>query len=1235
MKRPAIPLLLLPVVAQASFLGDLATNANRVAASPYATGGDVILKLGEAEYVHVFTNTASAGTFTPAQTLTARVLVVGGGGPGDWGQKGWTGGGGAGGMVERSGIALEAGTDYAVTVGAGGDMRMSATRVPGGNSAFASITASGGGYGGGNGWGATKGGDGGSGGGAQYKEGVSGGTGTDGQGNAGGAIVVSSGKNMCGGGGGAGFAGADITAANILGHGGDGLESDILGFSQYFAGGGAGGGTFYALVRGGRGGGGAPYANGEEGLGGGGGAANGAKGTKGGDGIVIVRYVDPDFAAPSVADVAVSLASPRTADVSGRLACVGAGASSATVAIDVWPTSDPAAVATTVLATNLSEGDPFSGMLAGLSRDTAYSWSLRAVNGTPVSSMAVTGSFTTWSDSLAASSIGAEVSTIGHDTVLVFANATTGGTFTPTGSGIARILVVGGGGSGGGWCGGGGGAGGLVYDAAAFFEAGKTYTIAVGAGGVFGTSATMKQGVSGGDSSITADSGATTVALARGGGGGGNRNATGYGAGGMAGGSGGGGGNNDTGIPGFGTSGQGYDGGIALAPTYFGGGGGGAGGPGGNGTAAKAGDGGAGMAYPITGESVVYAAGGGGGACYTSASVACDESTAGRGGSGIGGDGEYYRTPYVKAGSGTANTGSGGGGGSGKAYSGNQAGIGGDGADGIVVIRYTDYAAAEQDNTPQLDDLVVTAFDATSATFPVSLVLAGGTASTATITARWALEGGTTTNSQVLAPAFSGTATFTVGGLSPGRPYVLSVEADNGLPDGRATVSCAFSTAPMFSGSLAFSTAGGNVNYVVDGASDGTQTLELWVGADAASMTNQAIYADASLMTAGSHAIAPFATEQFGEELAAMLRHVAVSDGLVFTNDTAILTATLLDGATYTWRSDVPDGDWCDAANWTSSGGMRGWPTVGSTASFPACTATVRVDRALTIGQTQFAESGDITLLGTSPAASLATGLKGVVAFPAGTWTFDALAVVRSPAAQTSFQKAGTVFRLRNGASFSVAKDQLTLEGTGVSATVGKGSTLTTGVFGGNGPADKEPPEFVVAGGTVNCTAAEFNFTRNGSAAKQALRLVVRGSDSRILVAGRFFAQHASATVTIELEGSYSPQEALFRGTGSTTMAASGHSITFQAPRTPESDAVPKCDVLVADWTRSSIDVSRIAFGEVDRAGSYFFFSDTLSPPRKRAERWTSAEVVEAAGGTAKCLWYHHAGFPATIMILK
>ena len=120
MKSTALSLLLLPVVAQASFLGDLATNANRVASSPYATGGDVILHLqgpGYADYVHVFTNTASAGAFTPSQALTARLLLVAGGGGG--GNKSNKPGGGAGGMIEVAREALSADTPYAVTIGSG------------------------------------------------------------------------------------------------------------------------------------------------------------------------------------------------------------------------------------------------------------------------------------------------------------------------------------------------------------------------------------------------------------------------------------------------------------------------------------------------------------------------------------------------------------------------------------------------------------------------------------------------------------------------------------------------------------------------------------------------------------------------------------------------------------------------------------------------------------------------------------------------------------------------------------------------------------------------------------------------------------------------------------------------------------------------------------------------------------------------------------------------------------
>ena len=101
-------------------------------------------------------------------------------------------------------------------------------------------------------------------------------------------------------------------------------------------------------------------------------------------------------------------------------------------------------------------------------------------------------------------------------------------------------------------------------------------------------------------------------------------------------------------------------------------------------------------------------------------------------------------------------------------------------------------------------------------------------------------------------------------------------------------------------------------------------------------------------------------------------------------------------------------------------------------------------------------------------------------------------------------------------------------------------------------------------------------------------------------------------------------------------MAESGGVLTFEAPRSKSSDAVPACDVFVADWTKSSIDVSRIAFGEVDRKESYFYFTEEPVPgPARKALRWTDAAAVEAAGGTAKCLWYHHVGFPATLLILK
>ena len=40
------------------FLDGLAANVNKIAASDYASGGDVILRIGN-DFIHIFTNTAA------------------------------------------------------------------------------------------------------------------------------------------------------------------------------------------------------------------------------------------------------------------------------------------------------------------------------------------------------------------------------------------------------------------------------------------------------------------------------------------------------------------------------------------------------------------------------------------------------------------------------------------------------------------------------------------------------------------------------------------------------------------------------------------------------------------------------------------------------------------------------------------------------------------------------------------------------------------------------------------------------------------------------------------------------------------------------------------------------------------------------------------------------------------------------------------------------------------------
>lgn len=224
---------------------------------------------------------------------TVEVLVVAGGGGGG---VCYGGGGGGGGVLYSKAYPVIPGTAISVSIGNGGTNQSNASGNGGAgqNSTFGTMTAIGGGYGGGSC--GNNGGSGGSGGGGSGTGSVrsSGGSNTYGQGFEGETSIEAGG----GGGGGAGSNGYQRS-------GGDGLPFSISGSLKYYGGGGTGGGS--QELPGGAGGGGmgmtampAGRGDGRPNTGGGGGGSiiSGGVGTSGlgGSGVVIVRYPGPQKA---------------------------------------------------------------------------------------------------------------------------------------------------------------------------------------------------------------------------------------------------------------------------------------------------------------------------------------------------------------------------------------------------------------------------------------------------------------------------------------------------------------------------------------------------------------------------------------------------------------------------------------------------------------------------------------------------------------------------------------------------------------------------------------------------------------------------------------------------------------------------------------------------------------------------------------------------------------------------
>ena len=291
---------------------------------------------------------------------------------------------------------------------------------------------------------------------------------------------------------------------------------------------------------------------------------------------------------------------------------------------------------------------------------------------------------------MGAGTTGGTITTSGGYRIHTFTGAGTS-TFTPddAGQGV-EVLLVGGGGGGGSQVGGGGGGGGIMYTTAQTVT-GQTYSVTVGAGGrgayPFSTES-VRVGSLGGNT--------TAFGITAFGGGGGG----GHGSGleldpprsgqptqnGRDGGSGGGAGANNSGAN-YGSAtqassgiytGYGNRGGTATAGGWSGGGGGGAGSVGGNSPGGTTGgDGGTGRSFSISGSSQFYAAGGGG--CWQG-SAGSTTRASGVGGIGVGDSSTYAADSVAKAG--VVNTGSGGGG-----SRDNSTGSG-DGANGIIIIRY-------------------------------------------------------------------------------------------------------------------------------------------------------------------------------------------------------------------------------------------------------------------------------------------------------------------------------------------------------------------------------------------------------------------------------------------------------------------------------------------------------------------------------------------------------------------
>lgn len=510
-----------------------------------------------------------------------------------------------------------------------------------------------------------------------------------------------------------------------------------------------------------------------------------------GEVVQIVETSHPPVLSSEVVDIGAAFI-----QFEGRIATCGGSADTCSV----WARATKVggtAPGWTCLATGLERHDLYSVLLTGLEPDSRYQWEIKAVSddSTAGDSEIRTGLLT--SSGVGDLGSGGTVNRVGDEfihTFLVNERGTTTFEFHPPEEvSEIEILLVGGGGPGGYNCGGGGGAGGLFYTNAYPIIGGEIYTVTVGAGGVAAGSDVAwdsdSHGSNGGSSSLAL--GSEVLLSVPGGGAGGNGHDTltlssGCGA---DGGSGGGAAlvGMSGGVPT--QQGAGQAGGTTTLAKHA------AGGGGANeaavtvvqsGGVQSSGSGGTGRLLEISGAPRYYAGGGGGGGAQSG--NAGSYGAAGSGGSGGGGTGGQRRAEndpsgYEYAQDGVDGLGGGGGGGSHTepVDGGRDPRKGGDGGDGVVIIRYGSPGNGADWPSPVVT-LISADYDSANETVTVSWRLnwAGLSYQTADIDAIWSYsrsEQATWTSIPITTDSIGrGTATFP---LPLSRNAFLRISARN------------------------------------------------------------------------------------------------------------------------------------------------------------------------------------------------------------------------------------------------------------------------------------------------------------------------------------------------------------------------------------------------------------------------------------------------------------------------